>query len=106
MRTDFTIMFAVHRETYAVWMLKSHVNRQVVLVRIGLLAKIASIRLLSSVNVLVLEVLGPRQEAFVAQFALVAVLFGVSSTMAFQVRFLVARIIADVADELLQASVY
>lgn len=66
-----------------------HVMGQVLLVRIGFDAVVASIDLLSRVHVHVLHVLRPQEESFLTLAASERVIFGVSPTMTLEIRLLV-----------------
>ena len=85
--------------------LRSQVIGQVLLVRIGLVAMIASIQLLSRVAVHVVQVFGSEDEALPAAFASERVVLGVPSTVALEIRLLVRSVVAQVAGESLRAGV-
>lgn len=84
---------------------ESQMIREILLVRVGLLAVLAAVQLLPRVNVNVLQVFRPEEKPFLALLALERIVFGVSTAVALQIRFLVRPVVAQVAGEPLRAGV-
>lgn len=63
---------------------------------------LATIQVLISMRILMLQILGLVEETLAAQFALETIVLRVSATMAFQIGLLISAILAEIADEHLQ----
>lgn len=84
---------------------RHQVHRQVLLVQVTLAAVLAAVQILVRVRVLMLQVLGPVEEAPAARLALEAVVLRVPPTMALQIGLLIGAVLAEIAGEHFQPRV-
>lgn len=101
----FPFRAALHLGRQNIGVTGPHVMGQVLLVRIGFGAVVATIHLLSRVHVHVLHVLRPQEESLLTLAASERVIFGVPPSMTLEIRLLVRSVVAQVAGEPLRACV-